>query len=368
MPDKMSQEKIQLLRAFGARVIITPTAVSPEDPRSYYSVAERLVQETPNSVLANQYHNPENPQSHYLSTGPEIWKQTNGRVTDVVIGMGTGGTITGVGRFLKEKNPEIQMVGVDPVGSILLETWRRGGFPDDIEASTYKVEGIGEDFLPSTLDLSVVDKVITVNDKESFLWARRMVKQEGIFCGGSSGSAIAAALKYAQTLTPDHIVVVLLPDSGSRYLSKVFDDKWMRENGFLEATWSEISIGEILALKPYKGLISIGINDRMIDVIALMKENDISQVPALDAAGNLAGIVREIDLLNHMLATNQTHSPDETVAPIVQDARAVYPTHTLLEEVLPEITDGHVVLVLKGDRPIGILTKIDILDYIAQEI
>ncbi|MDX1436635.1 MAG: cysteine synthase, partial [Anaerolineales bacterium] len=240
MPDKMSLEKIQLLRAFGARVVITPTAVEPDDPRSYYKVADRLVEETPNAILANQYHNPENPRSHYETTGPEIWHQTDGRVTDVVIGMGTGGTITGMGKYLKEQNPDIRMVGVDPTGSILLETWQAGHIPEDARAATYKVEGIGEDFLPSTLDLSLVDMILRVTDRESFLWTRRLVKQEGIFCGGSSGSAVAAAVRHAQTLGPDDLVVVILPDSGSRYLSKVFDDKWMRENGFLETTWSEV--------------------------------------------------------------------------------------------------------------------------------
>ncbi len=198
MPDKMSQEKIQLLRAFGARVVITPTAVTPEDPRSYYSVARRIVAETPNAILANQYHNPENPRSHYLTTGPEIWEQTHGLVTDVVIGMGTGGTISGVGRFLKEQNPNIRIIGVDPIGSLLLETWQQGRIPSEVQAKTYKVEGIGEDFLPSTLDLSVIDDVIRISDKESFFWARRLVKEEGIFCGGSSGTALAAAIRHAQ--------------------------------------------------------------------------------------------------------------------------------------------------------------------------
>ncbi|NIT59969.1 MAG: cysteine synthase, partial [Aliifodinibius sp.] len=226
MPDKMSKEKIQLLRAYGAKVVITPTAVVPEDPRSYYSVANQIVEETPNAILANQYHNPENPLSHYQTTGPEIWRQTCGLVTDVVIGMGTGGTISGVGKFLKEKNPDVHIVGVDPTGSILLETWQRGVVPDDLEAFPYLVEGIGEDFLPSTLDLSVIDEILRVTDKDSFLMARRLVKEEGIFCGGSSGSALAAAVRHAQKLSPDHLVVVVLPDSGSRYLSKLFDDEW----------------------------------------------------------------------------------------------------------------------------------------------
>jgi len=368
MPDKMSQEKIQLLRAYGARVVITPTAVEPEDPRSYYNVAKRIVSETPNAILANQYHNPENPHSHYLTTGPEIWEQTQGRVTDVVVGMGTGGTISGVGRFLKEQNPDIQMVGVDPSGSILLETWQQGHVPENAQASTYKVEGIGEDFLPSTLDLSVIDAVLRVTDKESFLWTRRLVKEEGIFCGGSSGSAVAAAVRYAQNLSADRLVVVVLPDSGSRYLSKVFDDKWMRENSFLVTEWSEISLRDVLAKKTSTNLITARLDDRITDVIARMKNYDISQVPALDNDGNIAGLVTEVDLLKYMLEAGQRISPEATIAPILQEAQATYPAHTLLEEVLPDIIEGYVILVTEDRHPIGILTKIDVLDYIAQEM
>ena len=370
MPDKMSLEKIQLLRAFGARVVITPTAVEPEDPRSYYNVAKRIVAETPNSILANQYHNPENPRSHYLTTGPEIWEQTQGRVTDVVASLGTGGTASGIAHYLKEKNPAIRMVGVDPTGSILMETWQQGHVPDDVKATAYKVEGIGEDFLPSTLDLSMIDDVVRVTDKESFLWTRRLVKEEGIFCGGSSGAALAGALRYAARLPADRLVVVILPDSGSRYLSKVFDDKWMRENGFLEAEWSEVTLGEVLAKKSFRKLISAQEQDSIAEVIALMKSNDISQVPVLDAAGVLVGLVTEVDLLKHLLASDNghTHSQTESIAPIVQQAQAVYPAHTLLEEVLPAIVEGYVILVSEGNRPAGILTKIDVLDFIAQEI
>lgn len=367
MPDKMSQEKIQLLRAFGAKVVITPTAVAPEDPRSYYNVAKKIVAETPNAILANQYHNPENPKSHYETTGPEIWEQTGGRVTDVVIGMGTGGTITGVGRYLKEKNPEIRVVGVDPAGSILLETWQRRRVPEDIEATPYKVEGIGEDFLPSTLDLSVVDEVIRVTDRESFLWTRRLVREEGIFAGGSSGTALAAAVRYTQKLPAGRLIVVVLPDSGSRYLSKVFDDKWMRENGFLEARWNEYSLAEVLACKPNPALISAHTNDHITDVINLLKANDISQAPVLDDQGNIVGMVTEIDLLKHMLEAGHRFSPEETIASIIQPVQAAYPAHTQLEEVLPAVMDGYVVLVTERDRPAGILTKIDILDFIAQE-
>jgi cystathionine beta-synthase len=368
MPDKMSQEKIQLLRAYGGKVVITPTAVAPEDPRSYYNVAKRIVQETPNSILANQYHNPENPISHYQTTGPEIWEQTQGQVTDVVLGMGTGGTISGVGKYLKEQNSDVQIIGVDTTGSILLETWQRGHIPEDIEPTTYKVEGIGEDFLPSTLDLSVIDDVIRVTDKESFLWTRRLVKEEGIFCGGSSGSAIAAAVRYAQNLPPERLVVVILPDSGSRYLSKVFDDKWMRENGFLEVEWGEVSLYEVLASKSTQGLITANVGDRISDVITKMKEHDISQVPALNPDGSLAGLVTEVDLLMHMLNGEHPHTPDESVAAIIQPAEAIFAAQTSLEEVLPSIVDGYVVLVTEANRPIGILTKIDVLDFISQEM
>lgn len=368
MPDKMSLEKIQLLRAFGAKVVITPTAVAPEDPRSYYNVARRIVAETPNAILANQYHNPENPRSHYNTTGPELWEQTQGRLTDVVIALGTGGTISGTGRYLKEKNPGIRIIGVDPLGSILLETWQQGGVPEDAKAFSYKVEGIGEDFLPTTLDLSVIDDVIRVDDRESFLMTRRLVKEEGIFCGGSSGAAVAGAIKYAKNLPSDRLVVVLLPDSGSRYLSKIFDDKWMRENGFLEAEWRESLLSEVLSTKPAQGLITASRDDRMVDVIARLKEYDISQIPALNPDGSLAGIVTEVDLLKHMLDAGHDHSNEESISGIVRRVEAVFPSQTPLEDVLPTVVDGQVVLVTEGEKPIGILTKIDVLDFISQEI
>lgn len=367
MPDKMSEEKIFLLRAFGARVVITPTSVAPEDPRSYYSVADQIVAETPNAILANQYHNPENPRSHYETTGPEIWEQTQGRVTDVVMGMGTGGTISGVGRYLKEKNPEIKIVGVDPTGSILLETWQQGEVPEDAVASAYKVEGIGEDFLPSTLDLSVIDEVIQVTDKESFYWTRRLVREEGIFSGGSSGSALAGAVKYAKTLPQERLVVVILPDSGSRYLSKIFDDEWMRENGFLEAEWSDVALGDILTQKSIQDLISTTMDARIADVIALLKENDISQVPVLGEDGTLAGIVSEVDLFKYILGNGHNRSPDEPVTRVVQPPPPSFPREANLDEALSVILAGNVVLVTDADRPVGILTKIDLLDYIATE-
>jgi cystathionine beta-synthase len=366
LPDKMSHEKIQLLRAFGARVVIAPTAVAPDDPQSYISIARRIVEETPDAILANQYHNPENPHSHYLTTGPEIWEQTGGRVTDVVIGMGTGGTISGTGRYLKEQNPGIRIIGVDPVGSILKETWQQGHVPEDAQPKSYKVEGIGEDFLPTTLDLSVIDEVIQVDERESFSWSRRLVKEEAIFCGGTSGSALAAAIRYGAKLTPDHLLVVLLPDSGSRYLSKIYDDKWMRENGFMEAEWCEASLKEVLAVKPTQGLITAHETDRLNDVISLMKSHDISQVPVIRADEAIAGFVTEIDLLKYLVEDNHKQNAEETIAAIMHPARNTYPADTTVESVLPAIMDNQVILVVEKEHPVGLLTKADILDFITQ--
>lgn len=229
MPDKMSEEKRNLLRAYGAKVIITPTAISPDDPKSYYSVSERIAKETPGGFKPNQYENPANPESHYQTTGPEIWEQTEGKVTHVVIGMGTGGTITGIGRFLKEKNPDIKIIGVDPIGSVYADYYKTGKLPKLFK--TYKVEGVGEDFLPKTIDFSVIDEVISVSDKNCFLTARELTRREGILAGGSSGMALYAARKVSKKLKKG-VIVVILPDSGRNYLTKFHNDRWMQEQGY----------------------------------------------------------------------------------------------------------------------------------------
>ncbi len=368
MPDKMSQEKILLLRAFGARVVVTPTAVEPEDPRSYYSVARRLVEETPNAILANQYFNPINPQAHFDTTGPEIWEQTAGRITHFITGMGTGGTITGVGRYLKSRNPAIQVIGVDPVGSILYELHRSGNYT---EAEGYKVEGIGEDFLPGTTDLCVVDEIVQVNDRESLLMTRRLVREEGIFSGGSCGSAVVGALKYIQQhrLGPDAVVVVILPDSGSRYLSKVFDDGWMRENGFLDQVWSDIRAGDIQSQKDSGHIYTARATDLLRDVVSLMKGRNVSQLPIVNDDGRLVGLVSEIDLLNHMLLADHVHQADETIESIINRDVPVVGPNARLETLMSLISDRPaVVIVNANDQVEGILTKIDILDFLSSQI
>ena len=364
MPDKMSNDKIRLLRAYGAKVIITPTAVAPDDERSYYKVSEKIVSETPNCILANQYHNPENPHSHYVSTGPEIWEQTAGKVTDVIITMGTGGTITGIGRYLREKNPKIRIVGVDPLGSLLYETHKLGHVPADPHPKTYKTEGIGEDFLPTALDLSVVDEVIQVGDKETFLTTRRLVREEGIFCGGSSGTAVAAALRYCRNLEADRLVVVILPDSGSRYLSKIFDDDWMRENGFLESAWAGATAAEVLGTKKLREVITAASGDTVSTVIEKMKAHDISQVPVLAPDGKLSGLVTEVDLLNHMVLGNK-HTPADSIAELVRTDVATIGPDAPLESLMSVFMNRQVAVVVENGSVVGILTKIDILDYLA---
>ncbi|MCH8339985.1 MAG: pyridoxal-phosphate dependent enzyme [Chloroflexi bacterium] len=366
VPDKMSQEKIQLLRAFGARVVITPAAVAPDDPRSYYSVAERIVEKTSNAVLANQYHNPANPESHRLTTGPEIWEQTGGEVTDVVVGMGTGGTLTGIGQFMRENNHEVRLIGVDPKGSLLYDVWKAGGSLAGLKASTYKIEGIGEDFVPTTLDLELIDLVVQVDDAEAFRWTRRLVREEGIFCGGSSGAAMAGAVKAAAGLGPERLMVVVFPDSGSRYLSKVFNDDWMRENGFLEIDRRKVPVRDIASARGLSDLILATQDDPVQEVIARMRDNGVSQLPVVDGQGRLVGLVSEVDLLDHMLKSDRDAA--QSIAPMVNpDVGSVFEADPL-EEVLPELVSRKVIVLTdETGGPTGIVTVIDALEYIATQ-
>lgn len=359
MPDKMSEEKIRALRAFGARVVITPTAVEPDDPRSYYSVSRRLAEETPNAILAGQYWNPANPEAHYRSTGPEIWRQTAGRVSVFVAGMGTGGTISGTGRYLKERNPAVKVVGVDPAGSLYTEYFRTGQ-PGPVHG--YKVEGVGEDFLPATMDFSVVDDVVQVSDRESFLMTRRLVREEGIFCGGSCGLAVAGALRWLRSPAAEHLgeedlVVVLLPDSGSRYLSKIFDDTWMRENGFLE----DATVGDLLADRA-GALIAADETTTVAAAIRQMKTHGISQLPVLDRQGGLHGIISESDLLDYLVNGG---SMEHTIESVHTHEVATVTSDTPLEELTSLFGRSNAAVVVDNGRVAGIVTKIDVIDFLA---
>jgi len=369
MPDKMSEEKVRFLRAFGARVIITPTAVAPDDPRSYYSVAARIVSETPNSLLANQYHNPANPQAHYQSTGPELWRQTAGKIDVLVAGMGTGGTITGTARYLKEQNSNLKVVGVDIQGSLLYETWKQGHMPDDPHPKTYKIEGIGEDFLPGTLDLSLIDEVVQVDDRESFLMARRLVREEGIFAGGSSGSAVVGLLKskIVHGLKPDQIAVVILPDTGNRYLSKLFDDNWMRENGYLPASRSEDTVAALIDFRSKGPVITATSGERITAVVEKMKAYEISQLPVVDDTGRLIGIVSEVDLLDHLLHAGHIHDPEETISGIINPSVVTVEPGSSIELLLSVFDRGKVAVIVADGRPVNVLTKIDLIDYLTEK-
>ncbi|MCZ6644613.1 MAG: cystathionine beta-synthase [SAR324 cluster bacterium] len=301
MPDKMSKEKIDTLRGMGAEVVVTPTAVAHNDPRSYHAVAARLNREIPNSIFPNQYNNPQNPLAHFKSTGPEIWEQTEGKVTHVVIGVGTGGTITGVGRFLKQKNPDIKIVGVDPEGSIFTELFKTGKTP---ETWPYKVEGVGQDELPDNVDFSVIDDMILVGDKESFTVTRQLAVMEGMFAGGSSGLAVAAALRLGKRCKKSDYIVVLLPDSGERYLSKIFNDAWMKENQYLDPP-VKVNTAQILSEKGERGgLISVSSDATIGEAIDLMRAHGISQLPVI-ADGDILGGLDEAHLLELLLRNSE---------------------------------------------------------------
>ena len=360
MPDKMSQEKIASLRAYGARVVVCPTAVEPEDPRSYYSVAERLAEETPSSFYTRQYENQDNPGGHYVSTGPEIWEQTGGEIDVLVAGLGTGGTITGTGRYLKEKKPSVKLVGVDPVGSLYYDFVKSGRVTKPF---TYKVEGIGEDFFPKTIDLRILDEIIRVDDKECFLTARDLLRHEGLYVGGSAGAAVAGAIKYARQTGTKENVLVVLPDSAAKYLSKIYNDEWMREHGFLAEETGLGTTRDLLRDKSSEEVITARAEDRVRDVVARMKAHGISQLPIMKE-GKLLGAVAEVDMLRYLVSGE--HSLDSAVEPLVESDYATVSLETRIESVQGLLNDARMAIVLDDTRIVGIVTKIDLIDYLAR--
>ncbi len=362
MPDKMSGEKIQLLRAFGAEVIVTPTAVPHDSPESYTEVAKRVVRETPNSILADQYYNPKNDESHYHTTGPEIWEQTGGQIDYFVCAIGTGGTISGAGKYLKEKNPKIKVVGIDPKGSILRDYFYTKKFSPVFK--TYKVEGIGQDFIPGTLHFEYVDEVIEVTDKESFLAARRLTREEGIFAGGSCGTAMAGALKLAETLSEKDVVVVLLPDGGSKYLSKIYNDDWMKENGFLAP--ERITLRYVMEAKMSKlpQLITVDGSATIRGALELMTGKNISQLPVFEQ-GKCTGSLSEGNLLSALLRGSSKF--DDHVRAVMEPP---FPELHMNEEVSRAIElftkKEPAVLVVNDSAPVGIVTRYDVLGYLSR--
>ena len=360
MPDKMSQEKIASLRGFGAKVVICPTAVEPEDPRSYYSTSRRIVEETPDAFYANQYHNPANPEAHYASTAPEVWEQTGGDFDVFAAGMGTGGTLSGCARYFKERKPGIKILGVDPIGSLYYEYVKTGRLTKPF---SYYVEGIGEDFLPSTMNLAALDEIVRVDDKECFLMTRRLTREEGLFVGGSCGAAVAGAIKYAEATGMNEKILILLPDGASKYMSKIFNDEWMRQNGFLDAPDPLGVVADLLARHPGRKLITARRGDTIRKVIGMLKEHGISQVPVLDG-DRMVGLLAEVDLLNTLVKAES--KLDDTIDSLVESDYATVTPSTRVVLLRNIFNDAKLVVVQEGDAVSGIITKIDLIEYLAE--
>jgi cystathionine beta-synthase len=364
MPDKMSQEKISMLRGYGAEVVITPTAVEHDSPESYYSVSSRLAEEIPGGFKPDQYSNMSNPEAHYATTGPEIFEQTGGELDAIVVSVGTGGTISGVGRYFKEHAPQVQIVGVDPEGSVYTAK-------SDADLHPYLVEGIGKDTWPETMDPKVVDEWLRVSDRDSFLAARRLAREEGLLVGGSSGSTIAGALDYAAKLGPDSQILTILPDSGRSYLSKFLDDNWMLEHGFLERSAPVPSVRELLRAKQgdTPTLVTISAHQKVAEAIDVMERYSISQLPVV-RDGEVASLTDVIgSLQDRALLDRVFKNADalhEDVASAMQGPLAAVDADSAVDDIVAALTGGaNAVVVADNGKPVGVVTRSDLLDYLA---
>lgn len=362
LADKQSKEKIDNLRAFGAKVVVCPTNVMPEDPRSYYSVSKRLSETIPNSFYVNQYDNLHNRDTHYTWTAPEIFEQTSGDFDVFMAGVGTGGTITGCGKYFKEKMPDVKIVGVDCEGSIIAHYAKTGEMG---EAHSYVIEGIGEDFIPQNYDFSVIDDFVVIGDKESFLMTRQLLKYEGIYAGGSAGAAIVGAIKYAKTLKEPKKILVLLHDSGNRYASKIYNDDWMSDGGYLDSSFN-VQIKDVLSTLGKKGsIISIKDSATIGEAIDIMEDNGISQIPVINKNGDVIGLCAEKNLVKPVVMGEFTKMDNISVA--YTSKFRIVDENELLESVANALLKKEVAFITKNGKVTDILTEIDILQYMSSK-
>lgn len=362
IPDKMSSEKVNTLKAMGAEVVICPTNVPADAPESYYETAKRIARETPGSYYLNQYHNPKNIEAHYQSTGREIWEDTEGEIDVLVAGIGTGGTMSGAGTYLKEKKPGIQNIAVDPIGSVFYSLFKTGKLSTP---HVYKVEGIGEDMACGALNLEVIDDIIQVDDRQSFLMARQLARKEGLFAGGSAGAAAHAAVQVARRIGKGKNVVVILPDGGKSYISKFYSDEWMIDNGLMRLSETFGTIADVMAAKGDREVVSTTVDRNVGDAIVLLKDHGVSQVPVYDNAGHAVGMLHEVDLLDALLDGRATkNDPVSSVMHSLEGVVAKDASITRLNEILGQ----DLVAVVKDDqRVVGLLTKIDLIEYLSAE-